>query len=376
MTIPGPAALSRRAAYHGVVPRIELQQASGVYRDGVVGLEPIDLTIESGELVALLVPSGSGKTTLVRLIAGLDRPATGTVRFDGEVVNDVAAHRRGVGLVVTQGALYDHMTSADNIRFPLKVTGVHEPEQTERTEKEAARFGIRSLLPRKPGKLSAGERQLVAAGRATVRDPAVLLFDEALAGVDPHLRRQVRAEFRKLHDGAHTIVYATNEQDEAMVLADRLVVLNAGVVQQIGRPLDVYRQPVNVFVAEFLGSPGMNIVPATTAGDRLVIGTDEIAGAPPPPPTGQFLVGIRPEHVHLAEPGAAFERCLHTRVIGVEQLGSVRIAHVAFGSPDSGSLDFAVRVKAARPLAVGDSAEMAIDVDQIVYFDGETGLRL
>ena len=358
------------------MPRIQLQQASNVYRNGVVGLGPTDLTIEPGELVAVVGPSGSGKTSLVRLIAGLDRPTTGTVRFDGDVVNDLAPNRRGVGLVVAQGALYEHMTTSDNIRFPLKVTGVQEPEQTDRTEHEAGRFGIRRLLGRKPRSLSAGERQLVATGRATVRDPAVLLFDEALAGVDPHLRRQIRAEFRKLHDGTHTIVYATNEQDEAMVLADRLVVLDAGVVQQVGRPIDIYNEPVNVFVAEFLGSPGMNIVPATSAGDRLVIGTDEIAGAPPPPPTDRLLVGIRPEHVHLAEPGEAFERCLHTRVIGVEQLGSVRIAHVAFGTPDSGSLDFAVRVRAARPLAVGDSVEMAIDVDRIVYFDGDSGRRL
>ena len=376
MTILGSGALSFPTAYHGVMPRIELQQASGIYRDGVVGLEPTDLTIESGELVAVLGPSGSGKSTMVRLIAGLDRPATGTVRFDGEVVNNLAANRRGVGLVVTQGALYDHMTTSNNIRFPLKVTGVHEPEQTERTDEEAGRFGIRRLLPRKPRSLSAGERQLVATSRATVRDPAVLLFDEALAGVDPHLRRQIRAEFRKLHDGTRTIVYATNEQDEAMVLADRLVVLRAGAVQQVGLPMEVYANPVNAFVAEFLGAPGMNIVPATASGDRLLIGTDEITGAPPPPESGDFLVGIRPEHVHLAEPGEAFDRCLHARVIRVEQLGSVRIGHVTFGSPDSGALDFAVRVRAARPLTVGDPVEMALDVGKIAYFDRASGHRL
>ncbi len=358
------------------MPRIELQKASGVYRDGVVGLEPTDLRIEPGELIALLGPSGSGKTTLLRLIAGLDRPAYGTVRYDGEVVNDLAANRRGVGLVVTQGALYDHVTAEDNIRFPLKVTGIGEPEQTERTDHEATRFGIRRLLSRRPRNLSAGERQLVATGRATVRDPDVLLFDEALVGVDPHLRRQVRAEFRKLHDGTRTIVYATNEQEEAMVLADRLVVLRAGVVQQVGPPLEVYRNPVNVFVAEFLGSPGMNIVAATAAGGRLRIGADEIVGAPSPPDSDGFLVGIRPEHVHLAEPGEPFDRCLHTRIIGVDQLGSERVAHVAFGSPESGALDFAVRVRAARPLAIGDSVEIAMDVDQILYFDRESGLRL
>ncbi len=358
------------------MPRIELSGVSGRYRDGVVGLEPADLVIESGELVALLGPSGSGKTTLIRLVAGLDRPATGIITFDGVDVTDVKASSRGIGLVVTQGGLYEHMTSEDNIRFPLKVTGIDEPEQTERTEAEAKRFGVRRLLGRKPRTLSAGERQLVATGRATVRDTPVLLFDEALAGVDPHLRRLIRAEFRKLHDGTHTIVYATNEQEEAMVLADRIVVLDRGVIQQVGTPLTVYHQPINVFVAEFLGSPGMNIVPAEAAGDRLRMGSDHITGASPPPGSGPFLAGIRPEDVHLARPGDPFERCLHARVTGIEMLGSIRVAHVAFGSPDSGALDFTVRVRDSRPLVAGDTVELTLAVDKIMYFDRDTGLRL
>ena len=357
------------------MPRIQLDQVSGRYRDGEVGLQPTDLVIESGELVAVVGPSGSGKTTLIRLIAGLDRPATGTLRFNDTVVNDVAPGRRDVAMVVTQGALYDHMSSEDNIRFPLKMTGIGEPEQTERTEAEAERFHIRRLLARRPRALSAGERQLVATGRATVRDASILLFDEALAGVDPHLRHQIRDEFRRLHDGTHTIVYATNEQDEAMALADRLVVLDQGVVQQVGAPLDLYGQPIDVFVAEFLGSPGMNIVPGDGTDGRLRLGTDEIAGAPPPPRSGAVLVGIRPEDVHLARPGDPFERCLHARVTAVEMLGSVRIAHVAFGTPDSGALDFAVRVTDSRPLFTGDAVELLLTVDRITYFDPVSGLR-
>jgi ABC-type sugar transport system ATPase subunit len=358
------------------MPRIELHQVSGVYRDEGVGLHPTDLTIHSGELLAVVGPSGSGKTTLIRLIAGLDRPATGQIRFDDEVVDDVQASSRGVGMVVTQGALYGHMTSEDNLRFPLKVTGVGEPEQTERSQAEAGRFGIRRLLGRKPLTLSAGERQLVATGRATVRDPSVLLFDEALAGVDPHLRTAIRAELRKLHDGSHTIVYATNEQDEAMALADRLLVLNAGVVQQVGTPMAVYREPINTFVARFLGLPGMNIVPAEQTGDRLRIGSDEIAGAPPPPPDVPLLAGIRPEDVHVARPGDPFDHCLHARVTAVEHLGSQRIAHVAFGSPDSGALDFCVRVTGPQPLTTGDLVELTLATDKIAYFHRDTGLRL
>jgi ABC-type sugar transport system ATPase subunit len=312
----------------------------------------------------------------MRLIAGLDRPASGTVLFDGTVVNDISASARGVGMVVTQGALYEHMTAENNLRFPLKVTGVDEPEQTTRTENQATRFGIRRLLARRPGSLSAGERQLVATGRATVRDAPVLLFDEALAGVDPHLRHQIRTELRKLHDGSHTIVYATNEQEEAMALADRLVILDNGSVQQVGAPMEVYRLPASAFVAGFLGSPGMNIFPAEAAGDRVRVGSDELAAAGPPPKATAFLVGIRPEDARPSRPGDPFEHCLHGRLIAIEQLGSRRIAHVAFGSPESGSLDFAVIVTGDRPLVVGDPFEMAVDVGKVMYFDRGSGLRL
>jgi ABC-type sugar transport system ATPase subunit len=279
-------------------------------------------------------------------------------------------------MVVTQGALYDHMSSEDNIRFPLRVTGIGEPEQTERTEAEAERFRIRRLLRRRPRALSAGERQLVATGRATVRDASLLLFDEALAGVDPHVRHRIRDEFRRLHDGTHTIIYATNEQEEAMALGDRLLVLDQGVVQQTGPPLELYNHPINTFVAEFLGSPGMNIVRAEATGRRLRLGTDEIVGAAPPPKDGSILVGIRPENVHLAQPGDPFEQCLHARVTAVEVLGSLRIAHTAFGMPDSGALDFAVRVPDSRPVFAGDAVELLVNVERITYFDPESGLRL
>ena len=358
------------------MPTIVLEGASGVYPDGTTGLHPTDLRIEPGELVAVVGPSGSGKTTLIRLIAGLDKPATGSVLFDDQTMNDVRPSSRGVGMVVTQGALYEHMSSEDNLRFPLKVTGVDEPEQTERTTTEASRFGIRRVLGRKPHSLSAGERQLVATGRATVRDTSVLLFDEALAGVDPHLREQVRKQFRRLNDGSHTIVYATNEQEEAMRLGDRLVVLDGGRIQQVGPPLEVYQQPASTFVAEFLGNPGMNIVPAEATPDgSLQLGEDELdyAGTLPSVP---FLVGVRPEHVTLARPGHPFRETLHARVTAVENLGTERIVQVAFGTPDSGAVDFRVRLTAGRPLSPGDRVELAIALDRISFFDREAGRRI
>lgn len=354
---------------------ITLRDVSGVYDTDTVGLHPTTLEIGSGELVAIIGPSGSGKSTLVRLIAGLERPATGTVFFDDQPMNDVSASGRGVGLVVTQGALYDHMTSEENLRFPLKVTGVGEPEQTERARTEAGRFGIRRVLGRKPRNLSAGERQLVATGRATVRDASVLLFDEALAGIDPHLRDQVRGEFRKLHDGSRTMVYATNEQAEAMRLADRIVVLRNGHVQQVGPPMDVYRRPNNTFVAEFLGDPGMNVVPAHDTGGRLGLGTDEL-DFPRELPEAPFLFGIRPEHVTLARPGHPFRETLHAGVTLVENLGSARMVHVAFGTPDTGAVDFRARLTEGRPLAPGDRVELALAFEHAVIFDRATGNRI
>jgi sn-glycerol 3-phosphate transport system ATP-binding protein len=358
------------------MPTIVLQDVSGVYRDGTTGLHPTTLEIPAGELVVIVGPSGSGKSTLVRLIAGLERPATGRITFDDEVMNEVPSSSRGVGLVVTQGALYEHMTSEDNLRFPLKVTGVDEPEQTERTRAEAGRFGIRRLLDRKPRTLSAGERQLVATGRATVRDTSVLLFDEALAGIDPHLREQVRKEFRRLHDGSHTIVYATNEQEEAMRLADRLIVLDRGHVQQVGPPLEVYQRPATTFVGEFIGHPGMNILPADgTPAGRLRIGEDEL-DCPTPLPSVPFLLGIRPEHVALARPGHPFRQTLHARVTAIENLGSDRICHVAFGTPESGAVDFRVRLTEGRPLASGDRVELAVGLDKVSFFERASGVRI
>jgi ABC-type sugar transport system ATPase subunit len=359
------------------VSLIELHGVSAVYPGGTVGFHPASLSIEPGELVAVIGPSGSGKSTLIRLIAGLEQPTSGAIHFDGIDVTRLPAAERGVGMVVTQGALYDHMSTEDNLRFPLKVTGVGEPERTDRVIRQAGRFGISDLLGRRPSQLSAGQRQLVASGRATVRETSVLLFDEALAGVDPHLRRQVREQLRDLRDGTRTIVYATNEQEEAMILADRLIVLNEGRIQQIGPPLELYRRPANVFTAGFLGSPGMNIVAAAPRPNhRLRVGDDEIEVLDPLPSRDPLLVGIRPEDVRLSRPEDPFTRCLHARVTGVEDLGDQSLVHVAFGGPDSGALDFVVVVAGGGPLAPGSHVELALAVEKLSYFDRETGQRL
>ncbi len=357
------------------MPSIELRGVSKVYGEGD-GLQPTDLFIEADEFVAVVGPSGSGKSTLIRLIAGLERPDRGDILFDGSVVNEIPTHARGIGMVVATGALYSSLTAEANIGFPLQVADVKAAERKERIRKTASRFNVRSILGRKPRQLSVGERQLVATGRATIRDTSIVLFDEALSGIDPHRRQDVKNQLRNLHRDRHTVLFATNSQDEAMSMSTMLIVLNQGRVQQVATPLDAYRQPANAFVASFLGNPGMNLLPGSiVAPGRLALGDDELE-MPAPGRVGPVLVGIRPEHVRLAEPSTPFSRCLHARAMHIERLGADSIIHVAFGSADSGSVDFAVRSRHPRVPRVGEDVELAVDVDHVTLFETTTGDRI
>ncbi|MBT8200961.1 MAG: ABC transporter ATP-binding protein [Acidimicrobiia bacterium] len=357
------------------MPSIEFRGVSKVYDDGD-GLQPTDLFIGADEFVAVVGPSGSGKSTIIRLIAGLERPDHGDILFDGSVVNDIPTHARGIGMVVSTGALYSKLTAEANIGFPLQIANVKAADRKERVRKTASRFNVRSILGRKPQQISVGERQLVATGRATIRDTSIVLFDEALSGIDPHRRQAVKNELRSLHRERHTVLFATNSQDEAMAMSTLLIILNDGRVQQIAAPLDAYRRPANAFVASFLGDPGMNLLPgAIVAPGRLALGDDEL-DMPASGRVGPVLVGIRPEHVRLAEPSTPFTRCLHARAMHVERLGADSIIHVAFGSADSGSLDFAVRSRHPRVPQVGENVELAVDVDHVTLFEATTGDRI
>ena len=356
------------------MPRIELVGVSKRYDSGE-GLEPTDLVIESGEVTTLLGPSGSGKSTLLRLIAGLEQPDAGAVFFDGARMNGVDPHSRGLGLVVTEGALYNNRTAGGNISFPLEMERVEPSVRRRRVTETARRFRLFRLLHRPAGELSAGQRQMVATSRAIVRENRLVLFDEALAGVDPHLKASVKAKLHQLHDSGNTLVFATNHQEEGMALATRLVVLRKGEVQQVGRPAELYREPVNVFVAQFLGEPGMNIVPALRLdGERVRVGDDEL-WLPQVPETrdGRILLGVRPEHVDVAAPDAPYRRCFHARVTFVENIGHERLVHVAFGAPDTGSLDFVFRSR-AHGLVPGDRVELQLT--SATFFDPESGDRL
>ena len=353
------------------MPKIELRGLSLLY-EGEEGLHPTDLQIADGEFVAVVGPSGSGKSTLLRLIAGLEKPDQGEIVFDGRVMNDVEAHQRGVGLVVSTGALYTNMNARRNIGFPLEVDGVREPGFTERLKATASRFSVTRLLDRKPNQLSAGQRQLVATGRAVIRDSDVVLFDEALSGIDPHKRDYVKQELRKLHASGHTVLLATNNQNEAMAMGTTLVVLRAGEVQQVGSPGEVYNNPTNSFVAEFMGGANLVAGNVTTSG-MLEVGDDtiELASAPE---WGEVIVGIRPEQVEIAHPGTPFNRCIHARVIHVENLGDHRMVHVSFGSPGSGSLDFAFRNRTVAAPGIGQHLELSLG--RVLFFDSKTGSRI
>ncbi|MEQ9155228.1 MAG: sn-glycerol-3-phosphate ABC transporter ATP-binding protein UgpC, partial [Roseitalea porphyridii] len=270
----------------------------------------VDLTIEAGEFAVFVGPSGCGKSTLLRLVAGLEEASGGTVSIGGEDVTDVEPADRGVAMVFQSYALYPHMTVAENMGFGLKMTGSDPKFVRERVQRAAEILHLEQLLERKPKQLSGGQRQRVAIGRAIVREPKVFLFDEPLSNLDAELRVRMRLEIAKLHnDLGATMIYVTHDQVEAMTLADKIVVLRAGRIEQAGAPLDLYADPDNLFVAGFIGSPSMNFLPgeidagggtvALAEGPRLRNVEDALGGHAGRPIT----LGIRPEHLVLVPEG-------------------------------------------------------------------------
>ena len=277
-------------------------------------IKGIDLDVADGELCVFVGPSGCGKSTLLRLIAGLEDASSGEVRIAGQDMAGVAAADRGVAMVFQSYALYPHMAVRDNIGFGLRMTGHDKRLVAERVARAAAMLQLESMLDRKPSQLSGGQRQRVAIGRAIVREPGVFLFDEPLSNLDAALRVQMRIEIGRLHqDLKATMIYVTHDQVEAMTLADRIVVLNAGRIEQVGSPLELYHRPGNLFVAGFIGSPRMNFITATVAavapnslsltlggGTPLVLANSGVKAT-----AGQTVtVGIRPEHIRVADGGA------------------------------------------------------------------------
>jgi multiple sugar transport system ATP-binding protein len=337
----------------------------------------ISLDIQDGEFMVIVGPSGCGKSTLLRTISGLERPSGGDVEIDGVRVNDVQPSRRGVAMVFQNFALYPHMTAAENMGFGLRNLGTSRQETEKRVREVARLLKLEPLLDRLPGQMSGGQRQRVAIGRALVRNPKICLFDEPLSSLDAALRVEMRVEIARLHQRLRsTMIYVTHDQVEAMTLADRIAVLNAGKLEQLGSPLDLYRNPKNLFVAGFLGSPKMNLiegelVDAAGEGASVRLGggpTVHVAVDAAHLKAGaRVTLGIRPEHLHPAD-GAGD---LAGLVSVVERLGNRTLIHLDL---DIGA---AVLCEDAGESAVraGDRLQLRASAEALYLFD-ESGTAL
>ena len=330
--------------------QIKLNQVTKTFGDVVV-IPPLDLTIEDGEFTVFVGPSGCGKSTLLRLIAGLEDITSGYIEIDGADATNVPPAKRGLAMVFQSYALYPHMSVRKNIAFPMKMAGVPAEEQARRIKAAAEALNLTDYLDRRPGQLSGGQRQRVAIGRAIVREPAAFLFDEPLSNLDAALRVGMRLEISELHKRlATTMIYVTHDQVEAMTMADKIVVLRAGIIEQVGSPLELYHAPCNEFVAGFIGSPKMNLIKGREAGKH-----------------GAAIIGIRPEHIDVSTTSGAWKG-----VVGVaEHLGSDTFIHVH----QTGLADM-VTVRIAGDIAVrhGDTIYLSPQLDKLHRFDAQ-GLK-
>src|SRR5450432_1504210 len=349
-------------------------------------LKDIDLDIESGEFTVLVGPSGCGKSTLLNIVAGLERPSAGTVEIGGRIVNDIPPKDRDIAMVFQSYALYPSMTVRQNITFGMECRNVPKPEQEAALANVARLLQIEPLLARKPSQLSGGQRQRVAMGRALVRDPLLFLFDEPLSNLDAKLRVEMRMEIKRLHQRlGSTIVYVTHDQIEAMTLATRIAVMHAGEVLQFGDPQTIYDQPANLFVAGFMGSPPMNIVPVRLeAGDGNVVAIAEGGGGNGQPavhmtlPQGlsqvepwlgkAALLGIRPECIAL---GGNAARRITAQVEMIEPTGAETLAVLNFAGTE-----IVARMDADSRPAVGAPAEFSLDLRKACLFDAGTQRRI
>jgi multiple sugar transport system ATP-binding protein/alpha-glucoside transport system ATP-binding protein len=329
----------------------------------------VDLDIKSGEFVVFVGPSGCGKSTLLRMIAGLEPISGGEISIGGRVVNDVPSPQRGIAMVFQSYALYPHMTVYDNMAFGLKLAKTPKPEVDQRVREAARILQIEPYLDRMPKALSGGQRQRVAIGRAIVRQPQVFLFDEPLSNLDASLRAQTRIEIAKLHDTLDaTMIYVTHDQVEAMTLADRIVVLNAGVIEQVGSPLELYRNPVNTFVAGFIASQRMNFLTVVPKGNGLTLPGNRLLALSHPQVDKARTIGIRPEHLRLADASSAD---LTGTLSVIEQFGEYALAYVELPSGDLVTL----KLDGAPDLTLHQTVSIGIPADAVHLFD-EAGRAL
>ncbi|MFO0678965.1 MAG: sn-glycerol-3-phosphate ABC transporter ATP-binding protein UgpC [Polyangiaceae bacterium] len=346
-------------------------------------LKGVDLDIAEGSFAVLVGPSGCGKSTLLRLVAGLETADEGTIALAGKDVTELPPRDRDVAMVFQSYALYPHLTVRENLAFGLRLRGASEADIDTRIREASAMLGLDALLARLPKQLSGGQRQRVAMGRSIVRRPSIFLFDEPLSNLDAALRAEVRVQIRKLHDRlAATTLYVTHDQVEAMTLADTLWVMNGGVVEQKGSPLEVYERPRSKFVATFLGSPHMNLWDGTIATDasgpiargaglRISLAGSRFGARAHD--SEDVTVGVRPHDFAVAKDGAATAGTLHVDI--VESLGFEAFAH---GTTEKGGATFVLRLEAddARKVRAGDAIPIHVPANRVHLFDRRTGLSL
>jgi sn-glycerol 3-phosphate transport system ATP-binding protein len=346
---------------------IDITEVSKIYdKGGAKAVDTVDIQIEDGEFIVLVGPSGCGKSTLLRMVAGLEEISQGTISIGDRVVNEVEPADRDIAMVFQNYALYPHMTVYDNLAYGLKNRGTPKTEIAARVAEAAKMLEIEKYLDRKPRALSGGQRQRVAMGRAIVRKPAVFLFDEPLSNLDAKLRVTMRGEIRKLQKRLKTTaIYVTHDQLEAMTLADRLVVLNGGRIEQIGTPLEVYNRPASTFVASFIGSPAMNLIDGHIDGAELAIGDARIplSGAWP---QGEVRVGIRAEDLVVA---GESETMFDLAIDYVEELGAQRLVHGLVGNQP-------LTAVLGSNVPLGDRLPLRIAPERLHFFALDTGRRL
>jgi multiple sugar transport system ATP-binding protein len=346
---------------------VEIREVKKAYGATQV-IHGVSVDIQDGEFVILVGPSGCGKSTLLRMVAGLENITGGEIRIGSRVVNDVPPKERDIAMVFQNYALYPHMTVADNMAFSLKLKRAPKAEIATKVNRAAEILGLTQLLDRYPRQLSGGQRQRVAMGRAIVRDPQVFLFDEPLSNLDAKLRVAMRTEIKALHQRLKTTtVYVTHDQIEAMTMADKIVVMHDGIVEQMGAPLDLYDKPANLFVAGFIGSPAMNVLEGRFEGNGFVVGdlVLPLASAPPASAGQPAFYGIRPEHFRLTGEG------IPAQVVVVEPTGSETQVVATVGGREITCV-FRERIT-AQP---GETLRIAPDPALVHLFDQKTGRRL
>ena len=343
---------------------LRIRNVSKKYPNGADAVKSVSVDVADGELVVFVGPSGCGKSTLLRMVAGLEEVTSGDIELGGRVVNDLEPADRNIAMVFQNYALYPHMSVRKNLAYGLQNRGTPKSEIDRKVNEAGDLLQISELLDRRPSQLSGGQRQRVAMGRAIVRDPAIFLFDEPLSNLDAKLRNQMRLEIKKLQRRLATAaIYVTHDQVEAMTLADRIVVLNNGEVEQIGAPHEVYSAPASTFVASFIGAPPMNLIDATITDDGIMI--DGQLFAKPSPHRGPAILGLRPERIQLKTDGEG----LDVEISVVEELGATRLLHVHIGGTG-------VTVAQDAELAVPEGRmKLSFKQEDTHLFDPDSGKR-